>query len=543
MPSPTVAFGAGTLAGVEFHVAPIGGTRLVDDVQKGNPAVTPFYAGSPYESAVYRKKAAAVAQRMDAAARRRVQDALRPTTPRAAEKLARVMAGEGFVVTTGQQAGLFGGPLYTLTKMLSAIRLAERLEAELGKPVLPVFWVAADDHDWDEVNHADVLDRAQRVQRITLAGPAEPPLPMSLRPLGADVTGALATLAECTEESAFRRDALGVVSSAYQPGRTVAAAFEELMFSLLRPFDCAVVSSAHRAMKEAAAPLIANELKRQAEHATALQTNASRLEAAGYHNQVEIDPAASNVFYQDNEGRERLVREDGGWLLRRTRRRISHDELLATLASEPMRFSPGVLLRPVVESALLPTLAYVAGPAELSYFAQIGPLFDAHGIERTPAFPRLTITIVEAKVRKILAKFDLDVAAVRRPLHELIRAVVRDALPQPAADALQALRTSLTEQYAALDSAASAIDPTLSGRVRGTERRALQQVDDLERRIVSRLATHADIGVAQLERAAASLYPHGAPQERVLNIVPFLGRYGMELIPAMRDALPARLLG
>ena len=172
-PVPGVVRGGGPLAGLELHVAPLAGSRIVDDYQVGHPALAPFFAGHPYDIGAYRRKADEVEQRLDAASRARVADALKPTTPRAADRLHQVLDGNGFFVTTGQQAGLFGGPLYTVYKALSAVRLAAALESALGRIVVPAFWIAADDHDLDEVSHVVAIDTQDAQHRQHASRPAD----------------------------------------------------------------------------------------------------------------------------------------------------------------------------------------------------------------------------------------------------------------------------------------------------------------------------------------------------------------------------------
>ncbi|MGH7443327.1 MAG: bacillithiol biosynthesis protein BshC, partial [Longimicrobiales bacterium] len=306
-PAPVVVRGTGTLEGLEVHVAPIGGSPLVDDYQIGHPALAPFFAGHPYDIEAYRRKATEVERRLSPADRARVADALRATTPRAAERLRQVLDGAGFFVTTGQQAGLFGGPLYTLHKVLSAVRLAATLERELQRVVVPVFWVAADDHDFDEIDHILAIDDDETLHRVALTRASDAPhLPMSEQPLGAAVLGALDAFAATLPAGPFADDVIGRLRAHYRPGRSVAAAFEATMAELLAQFDVVVVSSAHPALKRAAAPVLARELAAQAKHAALLERTSAALEAAGYGVQVPIAPDVSNVFHHDDSGRDRL---------------------------------------------------------------------------------------------------------------------------------------------------------------------------------------------------------------------------------------------
>jgi bacillithiol biosynthesis cysteine-adding enzyme BshC len=529
---------------LEILTSPLTGPELVRDYLAGAPGAAPFYAAYPFDPEAYRRKAAAVTRRLPAAQRALLAPALRPLSAGAAARLDRILAGDGYVVTTGQQAGLFGGPLYTVNKALSALRLAEALEALLEKPVLAVFWIAADDHDWAEVNHTWVLDRNGAALRIDVsADPAAVPHAMADRPLGDGIRAALEALERALPETDFSPALLDAVRSAYRPDTTVAGAFEALLAELFEGHDLALLNSAHPALRQAASPLVRRALENSARDSALIAGATERLAAAGYPAQVQVADAASNVFLHDEHGRDRLVRESGAWETRRTRRRLEDDALAALLQEQPERFSPNVFLRPVVESALLPTLAYVGGPAEISYFAQIGCLFEAHGVEPPIAFPRFRITLVEGRVRRVLEKFGLDVDAFTRPLHELIAELVRREVPEEVTRAVSGMRAAVAEGYAALTHGAAAVDPTLEAWMLKQRNAALINLNDAERKVASHLRRRMNIEIGQLERAAASIAPAGTPQERALSVIPYLARYGPELLRDMKASLRVELTG
>lgn len=541
-PAPEVVRGSGPLDGLELHVSPLAGSRLVDDYQIGHPALAPFFAGHPYDIEAYRRKAAEVEQRLDATARARLTDALRPTTPRAADRLRQVLDGNGFFVTTGQQAGLFGGPLYTVYKVLSAVRLADALERALGRVVVPVFWVGADDHDFEEVAHIVALDGADALHRIEVSRPVDAAeVPMAQQPLGSDVVTALDAFTATLPDGPYADDVRARLRAHYRPGRMVADAFEASMAELLAPFDVVIVSSAHPALKRAAAPLLRTEFDAQQAHAELLAHTGAALERAGYSVQVPIADDASNVFHVDEGGRDRLVREDGTWHHRRSRRRIGNEALHTLLEEEPEAFSPNVLLRPVVESALLPTLAYVAGPGELAYFAQIGCLFRAHGIQPPLVFPRHSVTLVGPTVRRLLDRQGLAVASFRRDVSTLVHEALRDEVPEAVSDALRELRAAIDVRFERLAHTALPIDVTLTGPMDGARRSAQGSVDAIEKKILARLRERESTVARQIERIAAHLRPLGAPQERQLNIFTFLARYGGTLPHAVAHAMQVTL--
>ena len=529
------------LDGAEIRVRPVAGNALVNDYHRCHPALAPFYAGHPRDRQALLRHADATAK-YPRAHLASIRDAVRATTPRAAEKWERVLGGEGFVVTTGQQAGLFGGPAYTFIKILSALRHAERFEAELGVPVVALFWVPGDDHDFGEVDHVSVIDRTNELRTIKLAQSVEEPHSMARVKLDATVTEAVdqfaSALADTPEGTRLRE----IISAAYRPENTVADAYIETVAGVLRDFDLLIVSSADRRLKQAALPVIRRELSKAADHEEAVATQTQRLEAAGYHAQVALSPGAANVMFEDELGRERLMHDDSTWHLRRTRRSYSEAELLARLEAEPTCFSPNVLLRPVVESHLFPTLAYVAGPSEVAYFAQIGCLFRVHGVPMPLVLPRHSARIIEAKVRKVLDKFSLPAEDLGRPFHEVAAQIAREELPASVSEALATTRQHLTDDYAALIDSIGAIDPTLRGPLESARNASYKQLDDGQRKILAHLKKQNEVHLTQLRKAAVNLYPDGVPQERVLSLLPYEARYGEALLRTIYEAIEPVLL-
>ena len=256
---------------------------------------------------------------------------------------------------------------------------------------------------------------------------------------------------------------------------------------------------------------------------------------------MAIATDAANVMYEDEHGRERLVREADGWMVRRTKRFFEHQEVLELLQTHPERFSPNVLLRPVVESYAFPTLAYVGGPAEVSYFAQTGCLFSAHKVDMPLVLPRASADLIEAKIRKVLDKFGLTPRDLRHPFHEIASQIARDELPDEVRTALHALREDLTTGYATLVAAAQTIDATLKGPLESARNGSYKQLDDAERKILTHLKKQNEIGLDQLRKASVHLYPDGQRQERVLGGVTYLGRYGGELLNGIAATLDVQL--
>jgi uncharacterized protein YllA (UPF0747 family) len=453
-------------------------------------------------------------------------DAILPAiTPSGAagDRLRRAAADpRGVVVTTGQQPGLFGGPLYTLAKALSALGLADELEQELGIPVAPVFWAATDDADFLEACEAHVADAGGlHVLRLRKAPP--PGTPMSETPLG-DVSALIEEL-RLASGSAAHAAFFELARAAFTGKRTLGDAYVRLLRGLLEPLGIAVMDASHASVRAAARPLLLEALERAPEIARASTERAGALRQAGFEPQVEDDRGLSPVFVVDGKTG--------------VKRRLSVEEArkggrsgFATAA-----LSPNVLLRPIVERALLPTVSYVAGPGELAYFTQVNAV--AATLDRAPVVgvPRWSCTIVEPFVERALARLGADVAYTDlKDLHKLERRLATASLPEAVAMAWKRLQEQVHSSVRNLGAAvegASLMPPTV---IEGLERSLAHRLSRAERRLVAAAKRRDDRVRGDLAVASAALFPMGQRQERVLNFVPMLARSGPTLLEDMQQA-------
>jgi bacillithiol synthase len=530
----------------------------VEDLRAGRPEAVRFFAGRPDDLAAYRAKLAEVRGRFGRAERARAAAAVRPTSAAAAARLARFVEKGGAMVTTGQQAGLFTGPMYTVHKALSAIRLAEALEARLGVVVLPVFWCASEDHDFAEAGHTFAVDGAGKLRRLAVA-PTDPrPLSMSAMRLGEDVESVLDDLGKIVGRHRSTRVDLRDILCAYRPGETVGSAFRATVERLFAGFDLLVADAADPALKAASLPVLLGEAEGAEAHEGRLARRSAEIEAAGYAAQVAVMEGAANLFIHGPAGRERLQRAGAGWAAPAAGLRFTPAELAARIRAEPGAFSPNVLLRPVVESAVFPTLAYVGGPAEVAYFAQAGALFDAFGIRAPVAFPRFSARVVPAEVAAERDALGLTDAELALPAHEVETLLAARRLPPEVRAALGELRAGMVGGFGALIDAAAGIDVNLVGALGARRNRALLEAAAAERKILAHLKRRDPAVAVALPRVRNHLAPLGIPQERVLNVVPFLAaqptllhdlaarmevRFGAEdgalHAPAAADAVPS----
>ncbi|HEU4884972.1 MAG TPA: bacillithiol biosynthesis cysteine-adding enzyme BshC [Longimicrobium sp.] len=507
---------------LKIEVQPLRGSRLVDDYRAGKPEAARFFTGHPGDLRAFRAKLAEVGRRFGRAERETAAAAVRPTSPGAAARLARFVEEGGAVVTTGQQAGLFTGPMYTIHKILTAIRLAEALEERLGVVVLPVFWAASEDHDFDEANHTYLVDGAGKLRRLAVSATDDRPLPMSEMRLGKDVENLSGELRDVVESIGDNAVDLRDVLAPYQAGKTVAEAFRGTVERLFADFDLLVTDAADPHVKRASLPVLLGDVERAREHERLVRARTEELQAAGYSAPVTVRQDAANVFFHGPAGRERLAKTRDGWIARAARIRFTPDEVAERMRAEPGAFSPNVFLRPVVESAVFPTLAYVGGPAETAYFAQIGPLFQAFGIIPPVSYPRFAARLVPDEVARKAMELGATDEELQLPEHELASLLAKRRLPAAITERLHGLRVALVEGFGELMDAAAGIDFNLDGAVGARRNRALLEVAEAEAKILAH-AKKADRGISHdLPFIRNHLMPLGTPQERVLNVFPYL---------------------
>lgn len=453
--------------------------------------------------------------------------------------LAQLHAPGALVVTTGQQPALFTGPLYTVHKALSAAALAARLSQRWQRPVVPIFWSAGDDHDFAEANHCSwpAADGTVRTQRLRERPSDAPQVPLWRELLGDDVHTALAQLEADLGPSEQRAWTLAWLQRHFRPDRTIAAADREALAELLAPAGVLVLDSTHRAVKAAAAPWFLRALREHAALEAALVARQQVLAAEGRDPGIATGDGATLVMLEDALGRDRLVVDGAGYRTRRGRRSVALDELEQIAADDPQRLSANVLLRPVVESALLPTVAYVAGPGELRYLELVRPLYEALQVVRQTPVPRWSGVLVEPKVERVLQKFGIPLADLLEPAGPLEARVIRGQLPEAVLEALSGLRTTLESVYGAVEQQANGIDPTLVRPIQAIRQAAITGTHDAEKKLLQHLKKRQETELQQLTRARAAVLPDGKPQERVLTVAPFLAREGPALVPGLLAAI------
>lgn len=426
-------------------------------------------------------------------------------------------------VMTGQQVGLFSGPSYTVYKALHAIRLAQWL-SENGIPAVPVFWLATEDHDFAEVNHTWVFGADHRPVKLEMPrGANSQPAggPVGVEPLTDPPIG---RLREVMRDLPFADEVASLVEHAYNPGDTMGSAFGKLLRELLGRFDMPLVDPMLPAFRKLAAPALRDAVEAAPELTARILDRNRALSAAGYHDQVHIEEHTSLVFLLENGKRLTLRRNGADFGL--NGRRFTASEL----AARAEELSPNAILRPVVQDSMLPTIAYIGGPAETAYLAQSAAIYDVLLGRMPVAVPRTGFTILDPRSAKRLDRYQLSLPDFFHGEDALRERIALRLIPPPLSAAVDEATRTVEHAVTRLRGELERFDPTLAKAVGHSERKIRHQIS----RIAGKVGRESMRRDAQAARDASSLYgliyPERHLQERLYSILPFLAKHGPGLI-------------
>jgi bacillithiol biosynthesis cysteine-adding enzyme BshC len=504
-------------------------------------SVAPLFAGNPASPEAWRATIARVSAaprdraRVEQAVSRQLDQRGAPQEARTAAR--RLADPSAVAVLVGQQAGLFGGPLYVLLKAITAIQMARMLEREHGVPTVPVFWVDSEDHDWAEVRTATVLDEHFAPLPVTAQDvPGAGRHPVGSLVLGSDIGAACAHLEQALAPSEFTADTLAVIRAWYRPGSAMGAAFAGLLDRLLGPHGLVVYEAADPGLKPLAGPVFVRELEHPGRTAALAREAGERMQALGHAPQVEPAEDSVSLFYLDGEGRRPIRRRGADFAI--GDRTWSAADLGAEAGAHPERFSPNVLLRPIVQDTLFPTVCFVAGPSELAYQAQLSGVYRAFGVEPPLLQSRASATLIDAAALRFLERSQIPLEAFHAQDDAALNRLLESLLPPDIDRAIAEAGDVAAERVRALAGPVAQIDPTLTGALETTELRIRETLGTLQSKIVQAAKRKDETLRRQFSRTRALAFPSGQPQERTLSLPFFLNRYGLQLADRLLEILP-----
>jgi len=514
-------------------------TRLFADFLAWSPNVQPFYSRPPqfrdwvkdetdrvrYDS-VRRERVAAVLKR---------QNKAWGASAKTLENIERLRAG-AFAAVTGQQVGLFGGPAFSLYKALTAIRLAEEANAA-GVDCVPVFWLATEDHDLEEVSQVGLPGQDGSPQELKLAANRRPDAPVSAVVLGEEIREPLAQAVSLLGEGA----AASLLSESYRESETLGNAFARLFSNLFAEWGVILLDASDAELHQIAEPIYRAAAERAVELDESLLKRGKALEDAGYQQQVKVTDSSTLLFALRNGARVPIHRRasaaSNGPDFLIGEEKLSQSELLGRITAEPHHFSANVLLRPVVQDYLLPTLAYTGGAAEVAYFAQAAVVYEALLGRVTPVIPRFSASIVEPKPQALLERYGLGLLDVVHGSEALLKRLASQALPQELQTAFDGARTSLDKSFGPIRELLERLDKTLVDAANNAAAKMHHQLEGLQTRAARAEVRQSEVLERHARLLSQALYPGKTLQEREIAGIYFVARYGPDFLRQLHDVV------
>ena len=511
-------------------------TRLFLDYLSYTPAVRGMYPRSPIFSEWVKDESQRVVY--DAARRGKVSEILERqnrawgASPKTLANIERLRRG-ALAAVTGQQVGLFGGPLFSIFKALTAVKLAEQA-TETGVDCVPIFWLATEDHDLAEVNHVALLSEQGvpepfAAESRTFESNAVDDAPVGTVKFGPEIESVVERAAALVGDS----EVTTWLRRAYRPGETLGSAFALLFARLFADWGVILLDPADKDFHDLAKPLFRAAIERASELDEALLGRGKALEAAGYHQQVKVT-SATTLLFEVKDGARTVVRRrnnggNGGEYVV-GEERISHGELLDRIEETPENFNPNVLLRPVVQDYLLPTLVYTGGAAEVAYFAQVAVVYEKLLGRVTPILPRFSATLVEAKPERILTRYQLGLPDLFLGPEKVREAIAARSLPSDLQTRFSEAYASVEQSMTALRESIGRLDSTLVDTAQSSQESMAHQINRLQARVSRAEGLRNEVITRHADALSHALFPHKALQEREVAGVTFVARYGPELL-------------
>jgi bacillithiol synthase len=517
-------------------------TRLFTDFLAYAPDIRPFYPHSPQFKEWFKAEAATL--RYDPSRREHVSAILErqnkswDASPQTLANITRLREGAAALVT-GQQVGLFGGPMFCIYKALTAVKLAEEATAA-GVDTVPVFWLATSDHDLAEVNHISLPGPDGVLRTLATSSHGVVGAPVSDVRLGDEILPVVEEAAALLGDSQVTQ----FLRESYRPGETMGTAFARFYARLFSSWGVILLDAADADLHRVAAPIYRAAIERAEDLDAALLDRGRAIDKAGYFQQVKVTASSVLLFAMREGARTAIHRRDGTNKAAEFviggeagAEKLSSAELLDRIASTPEDFSPNVLLRPVVQDYLLPTLAYAGGPAEAAYFAQVGAVYEMIAGRVTPILPRFSATLVEPKVQRWLGNYGIEVPDAFQGVDALRQMLASRTLPASLQAAFEQAKKSVEESFSGLREALVKLDPTLVDASQTVVSKVQYHLDRLRERATAAELRRSEVVGRQAEGLSQALYPGGGLQERGVAGIYFVARQGTELLQSLHDIL------
>ncbi|MBZ5646369.1 MAG: bacillithiol biosynthesis cysteine-adding enzyme BshC [Acidobacteriia bacterium] len=444
------------------------------------------------------------------------------------DNIARLRSGAS-VIVTGQQVTLFGGPLFSLYKALTAVKLATEF-SQGGVDCVPVFWLATEDHDLEEVNHVTLFAADNSLKRFFTSARGTENAPVGSIRFGADMESLAAEAAQALGDS----EAADFLRQSYRAGETFGSAFGTLFSRLFKHSGVVLLDASDPELRQVAASVYRAAAVGAADLDEALFRRNQLLESAGYHVQVHVTSESTLLFAQQDGGRFPVHRANGKFEI--VGEKLSESELVARIAAAPQEFSANVLLRPVVQDYLLPTLAYVGGPAEVAYFAQAAVVYEELLGRVTPILPRFAATLVEARIKRLLDRYQIKVTDTFHGDEHLRVLLAEHTLPEDLNATFGQVSKSVDDSLLQLNAVLERVDKTLLDAAATAASKMRYQIERLRERAARAQLRRGEDQARHASELSAALHPNKNLQEREVAGISYLARHSTQLLLRLYDA-------
>jgi len=441
-------------------------------------------------------------------------------------------------IVTGQQVGILGGPLYTFYKIITAIKLSRFLSERYDDyNFVPVFWLEGDDHDFNEVRSIKIIDEGNSLSTIGYKEQVEEDdskQSVGFIKFDSSITDFFKNLSSGLKETEFKASLIEELKDFYLEGKTFKEAFRDLVFKYFDKYGLVIFDPQDSEVKRLLKPIFKKEITDFRLHTEKLVHLSATLEEL-YHAQVKVKPV--NLFLMVDEGRHSIEPVENEYKLRRKRKSFTQEQILELLENEPEKFSPNVLLRPICQDFLLPTAFYIGGPSEISYFAQIKPLYEFYGIVPPIIYPRSSATILENPIANILEKHTVDINDIFIDVENVKKKIINSVEESSIDEMFDGLTKHVETAFDELKEKLIDLDKTIADSSNRYRDKIFGSINELKSKAEKAQQKKYEVTLRQIDRAAVNLFPNSNLQERELNFVYFVNKYGEDFIKKIFDEL------
>lgn len=460
------------------------------------------------------------------------------------ENISELNSDNCFMAITGQQAGIFSGPLYTIYKILTTIKLSEWLGSKYSDShFIPCFWMEVDDHDFQEINHIQFFNKNNELHRLEISEePNDSLKPIYTRQITSDIANWKQIIKDEFHKTEFLDDILEKFFKCYSAKEFYPNAFAKLITEVFGKYGLVVLNPADPKLKKIGQPFFEKALEANDQIHEVFEERNQLLIKSEFPVQIQLQPNQTLLFYTDNEGNRVRIdsTQNGDFLLKYNDHNepLAKSKLAEIIKDTPEQISPNVALRPLIQDYIFPTVGYIAGPAEVTYFAQISAIYNHFEQTMPVIYPRHRITIIENKIQRILDKLEIDISELFKHKSDFLEFHIQQKQSKTTFNEIESIQNEINQKVDQLEKIISEIDPTLINTIQKTGQKINSNIEQVIHKLTNAIEQKEAVEINQVKRTLLHLFPENNFQERVINIIYLLIKYGPDFIHNLYEKLP-----